>query len=102
MQIHILAFVLIILIRKGFNLLFHLFCSWLILLNILLPLILLLIGFETFSHVDLFTKLDISSFVKPYITFYTGTHMHLGAYFLGAIIGFLIVKKPTLVVKNQV
>lgn len=96
MQIHLLAYVLIVLLRRRLKTLFYLFCIVMISLSLANPVLLLsFTGLKTFSNVDLFARSANNeetgeNHITSYILLYTGAHVHMGAYFYGALLGYLL------------
>ncbi|KAH9390741.1 hypothetical protein TYRP_006323, partial [Tyrophagus putrescentiae] len=96
MQIHLLAYVLIVLLRRRLKTLFYLFCIVLISCSLAIPVLLLsFTGLKTFSNVDLFARSANNeetgeNHITSYILLYTGAHVHMGAYFYGALLGYLL------------
>jgi len=90
-----------ILLRKKLPRFFIAYCITMVVLSAGLPTVFLASGVKTFTTIELFAAYDMFS-VRDYVLTYTGTHMHMGVYFFGAILGFVLVRKNQFQFGNKV
>ena len=95
LQIHIFAFLLIIILQKQLYKYFYLICLFFGSLTIIIPAILIALGIPTFETVDFFVNFsaNINPIFSTQIFLYAAPWTHMAAFFYGSAIGLAFMKQ---------